>query len=69
MDLVWLRELAFSLDFRRVTRVLRIFGLEGNNSIGLSKLFRGGYIGYSPQIPHSRQTRGKFEVDGAVPIF
>ena len=32
MDLVWLRELAFSLDFRRVTRVLRIFGLEGNNS-------------------------------------
>ena len=32
MDLVWLRELVCSLDFRRVTRVLRIFGLEGNNS-------------------------------------
>ena len=32
MDLVWTRELVFSLDFRRVTRVLRILGLEGNNS-------------------------------------
>ena len=51
MDLVWLRELAFSLDFRRVTRVLVKKGDEGSASVSER---RGHLVDFLTKFPGSQ---------------